>query len=148
MTGTFAKSRAVPGAMFRYVFRDSTMSINNITSATSAFTPQRGAVIHSVAATKEHRVHYGVQSATFVRTVFPGQAAGTYRINGMLPTWRGAQITANPGSANPGSANPGSRGSGRSAGSPPVPYPPRNASAYYFSPQTRIIPNPCFKAYG
>jgi len=118
------------------------MAISNITSITSARggnPPQYGAVIHSVATVREHRVYYGVQSATFVRTVFPGQAAGTYRLNGAIPTWRGAQITADPGPASSGQ---------RAAGSPPVPYPPRNASAYYSSPVTRIIPNPCFSAYG
>ena len=115
------------------------MAINNITTAMSGTPPrqQQGAVIHSVAYQREHRVHYGVQSATFIRTVFPGQASGTYRINGPLPTWSGAQITADlPVS------------SSRAAGSPPIPYPPRNASAYYSSPHTRIIPNPQFRAYG
>jgi len=111
-------------------------SISNITSVAS-FDPRRqGAVVHSVANTKEHRVHYGVQSATFIRTVFPGQASGTYRINGTIPTWRGAQITAN--------FTPS--GSSRAAGAPPVPYPPKNASAFYSTMQSRIVPNPSFRA--
>ena len=120
------------------------MAINNITSFKGGNLPQRGAVIHSVTSVKEHKVHYGVQSATFVRTVFPGQAAGTYRLNGMLPTWRGAQITVNPGTANSVPLN----SSRPAAGSPPSPYPPRNATAYYSSPHIRIVPNPCYNAYG
>jgi hypothetical protein len=99
---------------------------------------QQGAVIHSVATPQEYKVHYGVQSATFVRTVFPGQATGTYRLNGMIPTWQKAQITAKP--------NP--VGSSRAAGSPPIPYPPSNASAYYSNAYTRIIPNVGYNAFG
>ena len=113
-------------------------SVSNISSVAS-FDPRRqGAVIHSVTHTKEHRVHYGVQSATFIRTVFPGQASGTYRISGTIPTWRGPQITAN--------FTP--TGSRRAAGSPPVPYPPKNASAFYSKTQSRIVPNSFFRAHG
>ena len=109
-------------------------SVSNISSVAS-FDPRRqGAVIHSVTTPREHRVHFGVQSATFVRTVFPGQVSGTYRISGMIPTWRGPQITAN---FTPSGS--------RSAGAPPVPFPPRNASAFYSPPQGRIIPNPFCK---
>jgi len=105
------------------------MAINNITSVASAYPQRQGAVINSVAHLQEYRMHYGVQSATFVRTVFPGQASGTYRINGMIPTRQKAPVTANfpPG--------------GRAAGTPPIPYPPKNASAYYSPPHTRIVPN-------
>ena len=135
----------------RLQYRNSKMPISNITSI-QGVPPQRqgGAVIHSVATTKEHRVHYGVQSATFVRTVFPGQAAGTYRINSTIPTWRGAQFTAQSETAqNFSISKPGPAGSSRRiAGVPPVPYPPYNASAYYSNPHTRIIPNFHFSAYG
>ena len=113
-------------------------SVSNVTSVASVYPRRQGAVIHSVTTTKEYKVHYGVQSATFVRTVFPGQASGTYRINGPIPTWQGAKITA--------SFSP--PGSNRAAGSPPVPYPPRNASAYYATAQSRIVPNACFGACG
>ena len=109
---------------------NSNMAINNITSVASAYPQRQGAVINSVAHIQEYKVHYGVQSATFVRTVFPGQASGTYRLNGRIPTWQGAQITAKPGTLG-----------SQSAGSPPRPYPPSNASAYYSPPQTRIVPN-------
>ena len=112
-------------------------SVVNVTSAASYGPHRQGAVIHSVAHIQEYKVHYGVQSATFTRTVFPGQASGTYRLNGKIPTWQGAQITAN--------FTPSGY---RAAGSPPVPYPPSNASAYYAPPQRRIIPNPTFRAYG
>ena len=78
-------------------------------------------------------MYYGVQSATFVRTVFPNQASGTYKMNGQIPTWRGTQIVAS-----------GITGTSRPS-SPPVPYPPRNASAYYSPTQSRIVPNPGFK---
>jgi hypothetical protein len=114
------------------------MAINNITSVRNGYPQSQGAVIHSVATIQEYKVHYGVQSATFVRTVFPGQAAGTYRINGMIPTWQGAQYTAQPGTI----------GSYRAAGSAPIPYPPGNASAYYSNAYTRIIPNTGYNAYG
>ena len=119
------------------------MAISNITSVTSSSPPmqRQGAIVHAVAHVQEYKVHYGVQSATFTPTVFPGQATGTYRLNGMIPTWQKAQITALPGTVS----------SSRSAGSPPNPYPPRNASAYYSTQYTRIIPNPCYscyKAYG
>jgi len=83
-------------------------------------------------------MHYGVQSATFIRTVFPGQATGTYRMNGKIPTWQGAQITAD--------FRP--TGTSRAAGSPPVPYPPSNASAFYSTAQKRIVSNPYFTIYG
>jgi len=106
------------------------MAINNITFIASANPPRQGAAIHSVAHIQEYTVHYGVQSAMFVRTVAPGQASGTYRINGPIPIWQGAQITA-------GSAT----SSSRAAGSPPIPYPPKNASAYYSTTQSRIVPN-------
>ena len=115
--------------------------VSNVTPARSSIDPRQqghGAVIHSVAHIQEYKVHYGVQSATFVQTVFPGQASGTYRLNGKIPTWQRAQITAQPGTV----------ASYRAAGSPPVPYPPRNASAYYSNAQTRIIPNPSYKWYG
>jgi hypothetical protein len=126
------------------------MSVHNVTSIPNAVNPQRqGAVIHSVATLQEHKVHYGVQSATFVRTVFPGQASGTYRLNGTIPTWQGPQYTASGtlASGTLASKHPSGWSSGRSAGSPPVPYPPRNASAYYSPPQTRIVPNPCYTCY-
>ena len=110
--------------------------VDNVTSIASYDPRLQGAVIHSVAHIHEYKVHYGVQSATFVRTVFPGQASGTYRLNGMIPTWQGAQITAN---FTPTGA--------RAAGSPPMPYPPQNASAYYAPERTRIVPNPAFKTY-
>ena len=113
-------------------------SVHNVTSASSFDSRRQGAVIHSVTHNKEYKVHYGVQSATFVRTVFPDQVSGTYRINGMIPTWQGAHTTANFSPT----------GSSRAAGSPPVPYPPRNASAFYAPTQSRIVPNPCFKCYG
>jgi len=125
------------------------MSIHNITSIPNTINSQRqGAVIHSVATPQEYKVHYGVQSATFIRTVFPGQASGTYRLNGMIPTWQEPQYTA---SGIPNSNRSTTWSSSRSAGSPPVPYPPHNASAYYAPPQTRIVPNPCYscsKKYG
>ena len=111
--------------------------IYNVTTGVSIDPSRQGAIIYSVATTNEHRVHYGVQSATFTRTVFPGQTAGTYRINGPIPTWRGTQITAAPTSVN---SLP--TGSSRAAGSLPIPYPPRNASAYYSPPQTKIVSNP------
>ena len=113
--------------------------VHNVTSVASSHPPyqRQGAVINSVAHIQEYKVHYGVQSATFTRTVFPGQASGTYRLNGMIPTWQGAQYTAKPGTV---SAN-------RAAGSSPVPYPPRNASAYYSPAHTRIVPNPCSTCY-
>jgi hypothetical protein len=116
---------------------------NNITPVTSTIPSikAQGAVIRSTAHLQDHRVHYGVQSATFTRTVFPGQAAGTYRVNSIIPTWQSPQYIAQPGTVS----------SYRSAGAPPIPYPPRNASAYYSEPLTRIIPNPCyacFKAFG
>jgi len=127
------------------------MSINNIAHI-QGVSPQRqsGAIIHSVATVKEHRVHYGVQSASFVRTVFPGQATGTYRINAPLPTWRGPEYTAQSGAVkNLSVPKSGVAGSGHiSAGSPPVPYPPYNATAYYSNPHTRIIPNAKYNAYG
>jgi len=126
------------------------MSVQNITSIPNAMNPQRqGAVIHSVATLQEYKVHYGVQSAAFIRTVFPGQASGTYRLNGMIPAWQGPQYTAT-GTLTSSRTTFGSSSAGspsRSAGSPPVPYPPRNASAYYSPPQTRIIPNPCYTCY-
>jgi hypothetical protein len=105
------------------------VAINNITSAASGYPQRQGAVVRSVAFTQEHRVHYGVQSATFVRTVFPGQAAGTYRLNGPI-TWQGAQMTAKPGTVN----------SSRTSDPAMTPYPPRNASAYYSNAHTRIVP--------
>jgi hypothetical protein len=105
------------------------MAINNITS--SVHPHRQGAVIHSVTHIKEYRVHYGVQSATFTRTVFPGQASGTYRINGMIPTWNKPKITANFPLTG-----------ARAAGTPPIPYPPKNASAYYSGQHTRIVPHP------
>ena len=112
---------------------------NNISSiaALTASPTRQGAVIRSVATVKEHKVHYGVQSATFTRTVFPGQASGTYRINGQLPTWQGTKIVA---TSNTSTSRPGL--------SPPIPYPPSNASAYYSSPHIRIIANPNFSVYG
>jgi len=115
------------------------MAISNITSAASPHPSMKGqgAVIHSVAHDKEVRVNYGVQSATFMRTVFPGQATGSYRINSIIYTGK-AQTTAKPGTIN----------SSRATGSPPIPYPPRNATAYYSNQYTRIIPNPSYKAYG
>lgn len=115
------------------------MAIGNITSQAKQYaSPQRqGAVIHSVATVQEYKVHYGVQSATFTRTVFPGQATGTYRINGMIPTWQGTKITASS-----------STGTSRPSSSQPIPYPPPNASAYYSSQHTRIIPNTRFSFYG
>ena len=131
---------------------------HNITSLTSVTPPyrQQGAVIHSVATDKEYKVHYGVQSATFVRTVFPGQTSGTYRLNGQIPTWQGAQITASPGTAGGagvggvavGGAVVGGSSSYRTAGSAPRPYPPVNASAYYAPLPQRIVPNPYYNAYG
>ena len=114
------------------------MAINNITPLASIYPQRQGAVIHSVTTVKEYKVNYGVQSATFVQTVFPGQATGTYRINGMIPTWQGAKITAMPGTVS----------SYQAAGSPPVPYPPRNATAYYSTAYTRIIPNTGYNVYG
>jgi len=115
----------------------------SVTSSVSVPQRPQGAILYSVSAIRDHRVHYGVQSATFTRTVFPGQASGTYRINGMIPTWRGTQITAAPDTAKSVPT-----GSSRAAGSPPIPYPPKNASAYYSPPQTRIVSNPSFIAYG
>ena len=111
------------------------MAINNITSTASSYAPyqRQGAVINSVAHIQDYKVYYGVQSATFTRTVFPNQATGTYRLNGRIPI-QGAQYTAKPGTVS----------SYRAAGSAPVPYPPRNASAYYAESQTRIIPNTCY----
>ena len=106
--------------------------VGNISSVASFDSRRQGAVIHSVTTPREHRVHFGVQSATFVRTVFPGQASGTYRISRTIPTWQGPQITANFPPT----------GSNRAAGSPPVPFPPRNASAFYSPTQSRIVPNP------
>ena len=116
-----------------------TMINSHITSARNVNPQWHGATIHSVATIKEHRMSYGVQSATFVQTVFPGQATGTYRLNGMIPTWQKTQITATANFIPAGY---------RAAGSPPVPYPPRNAVAYYAPPQSRIIANPNYKAYG
>jgi len=117
------------------------MAINNITSLASTTPPyqRQGAVVHSVATTKEYKVLYGVQSATFVQTVFPGQATGTYRLNGMIPTWQKAQITAAPGTVG---------SSYRAAGSPPIPYPPGNATAYYSIQPQRIVPNPYYDRNG
>ena len=125
--------------------RDRRMSVHNITSLSNTMNPLRqGAVIHSVTTAQEYKVYYGVQSATFIRTVFPGQASGTYRINNSIPTWQGPQYTA---SGTLASSRPIGGSSSRSAGSPPVPYPPYNASAYYSPPQTRIVPNPCYSCY-
>jgi len=127
--------------------------VHNITSVASADPRRHGAVIHSVTTTREHRVFYGVQSATFTRTVFPGQSSGSYQLNSKIPTWRGTQVTADfrpSGSSQTGSNWTGSNrtGTSRTAGSPPIPYPPRNASAFYSPPQTRIIPNSSFRANG
>jgi len=112
--------------------------VSNVTSMASVDLRRQGAVLHSVATIQQYRVSYGVQSATFIRTVAPGQATGTYRLNGMIPTWQGAQITAD--------FRP--TGSSRAAGSPPVPYPPKNASAYYSPAHTRIVPNLGAGIYG
>ena len=133
------------------------MAISNITTPRSNLLMQQGARISSVTWTKDYKVHYGVQSATFTRTVFPGQATGTYRLNGMIPHWRGPQHTV--GSIESGADNARvysshrvsgivTSGTGRAAGSPPIPYPPHNATAYYSNPHTRIIPNAGFNAFG
>ena len=144
-TGTFLKKRQTDQQCTDESGRESEMSVHNITPLSNAMTPKRpGAVIRSVATVQEYKVHYGVQSATFVRTVFPGQASGTYRINNSIPTWQGPQYTA---SAPVTSSSPTGGSSSRSAGSPPVPYPPHNASAYYSPPHTRIVPNPCYSCY-
>jgi hypothetical protein len=135
------------------------MTVRNITPTTMYVAPRQrgqGAVIQSVAHIQEYKAHYGVQSATFVQTVFPGQATGTYRLNGMIPHWQGPQITAAPGTTAPSKTVFHGNASSppvpyRAAGSPPVPYPPPNASAYYSSPPKRIVPNPChvcYNAYG
>lgn len=128
----------------------------NITPVTTQVAPYQrgqGAVIQSVAHIQEYKAYYGVQSATFTRTVFPGQATGTYRLNGMIPAWQGPLYTAAPGTTTTMQASVQgttvSRGTNvhRSAGSPPIPYPPPNASAYYSNPPQRIVPNPCYKCY-
>gem|GEM_PF-2134956 len=126
-------------------------AMHNISSITQRQTGivarQQGAQIHAVTNVKEHRVHYGVQSATFIRTVFPGEASGTYRINSSLPTWQNPRINASSVLPGQNKQTPRVSSSGampvpyRAAGSPPIPYPPSNASAYYSKPHTRIIPN-------
>ena len=138
---------------FSRLSRAREMSISHITPLNTVHPQGQGAVIRSVATPSNHRIHYGVQSATFVRTVFPGQPSGTYRTHHMIPTWRGPQITANPGPTAGGRgglvSGPVHTGSSRvSAGSPPVPFPPRNASAFYSQSQSRIIPNVCFNRFG
>jgi hypothetical protein len=122
------------------------MPINNITQQSYANSQWHGAVIHSVTNDKERRISYGVQSATFVRTVFPGQATGTDRIKTILPTWQGPQYTASGAALSSGVTNTAHL-TGRAAGSPPVPYPPGNAAAYYSNPQTRIVSNPSYVYY-
>ena len=116
------------------------MAISNITPVpnSSPLLQGRGAVIHSVAPSREYRVHYGVQSATFVQTVFPGQATGTYRVGGLIHSLK-APIYANYGTKT------GMVSSSRAAGSPTIPYPPSNASAYYSNQCTRIIPHPSYR---
>jgi len=136
------------------------MSLSHISHSNTAGPQRQGAVIQSVAGPSNHRMHFGVQSATFIRTVSPGQPSGSYRLPHMVPTWRGPQFTANPGPSastfHPPAANrsdvinyiPMGSSNRVSAGSPPVPFPPRNASAFYSQAHTRIIPSGNFRAFG
>jgi hypothetical protein len=93
----------------------------------STFTPtvNQGAVLHSTAPKpKQYNMFYGTQSATFTKTVQPGEGSGVYRMTKAVNLGTKRIPTANESLANR--------------------YTPSVAAAYYSTTAGRIIPNRSF----